>query len=394
MNKSSYYVAIVCLGWVVIALSRMLIVPFLPVIEDEFHVSHAQAALLMSSYMLPYAVMQLPAGLFSDRFGSKFLMILAMLGVSIGNFLINFALSFNQILVIRFFAGAFAGLWFTPSSKIVIEHTNSRRLGSTLGWGYAGASFGGVLTYILAGISSSIGMAWRSLFTISSIPSLLCMIFICIFVKDAKKEEGNLNKDSMDKRVSRVMLLKHFKICSPAFVSYFLASLASWSLNTFTQTYLVISRGLSVAEASTIMSLQTTSSVFSQLLVGIIIDRIGFKKPLIASWIVMCSVSFLIPISPLLAPMCILLLLWGLTQGWPFTALNIFIINNSPSTLRGTFLGILNQLGFISATIGPPFFGFIIDILGFESSFILSSSLFLTSLVIALSITGRDERLP
>ena len=82
----------------------------------------------------------------------------------------------------------------------------------------------------------------------------------------------------------------------------------------------------------------------------------------------------------------ILLLVWGLIGGWSFTAFNLVILRSFPKTLRGTFLGIYNQVGFISATLGPPFFGLIIDIAGFRSFFTLSLALYITSLPMVLLI--------
>lgn len=388
MNKFSYYIVLaVCLGWMAIGFSRMLIIPLLPVIEDEFNVSHAQAALLMSSYLLPYAAMQLPAGLLSNKFDNKFLMILAMLGTSIGSFFINFTSTFNQILAIRFLTGIFAGLWFTSSSRMVTQYASSRRRGLALGLVYAGSSIASVLVYLLVGVSSSIEVIWRSLFMISSIPGFLCMVFICTL--DFKDEGKNSKKDNIKEGLSRVIFLKHLKICSLAFILHFSVSLASWSLSTFIPTYLALNRGLSVAEASAIMTLQAIASIFSYFIVGALIDRFGFKKPLIIYCITMCLFSLFMPILPLGIPLWILLFLWGLTQGWSFIALNIFIISTSPRKLQGAFLGIFNQIGFIGAAVGSPLFGFLIDILGFESFFVLSLALFLSSLVIGLVMPAK-----
>jgi len=115
------------LGWIAIGFPRMLVSPLLPLIEAEFNVSHAQAALLMSGYLLPYALVQLPAGSLSDRLGNKYFMLLAMFGTSLGSLLMSFTSSFNQALVLRLFSGALSGFWFPSNTNIIIQRTARAR---------------------------------------------------------------------------------------------------------------------------------------------------------------------------------------------------------------------------------------------------------------------------
>jgi len=365
-----------------IASSRMLIPPLLPNIEAEFDIPHAQAALLMSSYLLPYAMIQIPAGILSDKFGNKRFIILAMIGASAGSSLIIFTSTFNQALAVRLFSGTLSGLYYAASTKVITKYASSLRQGRVLGLAFSGSSVANLLIYVAVASSKS-EIGWRYFFVISSLPGFLCLA-LSFFIKEMK--EKNMLED-----VNRHNFMKYLKnrFLIFALTSYLLMSLANWGLTAFIPTYLVKERGLTVADSSAAMIIYAASSIFNSFSSGYVTDRFGFKISMVASGITMCLVSFFLPLLPLGGFYWLLLILWGLIGGWSFTALNIFVINTFPKNLHGTFLGTLNQIGFISATIGPPLFGLMIDVTGFESFFSLALVLYVASFFITLLIKGQ-----
>jgi len=385
MGKSFPYrlVSVVFLGWTAINFPRMLVSPLLPMIKEEFHVLNVEAALLLSAYLLPYAVMQIPAGSLSDRFGNKLFMALAMLGTASGSLFICFTTTFDQVIVIRILAGLLSGFWFTSSMNMISQHTGSSQLGKAQGIAYTGATISSVLIYGVVGALSTSVVGWRFFFVISFLPGFLALVLIFLFTKDLKKSEKRVAEEK-----SQGSLIKLVRTRSLAFALIInsIASLAGWGLGAFLPTYLVQARGLSVAETSTTMILLAISSVFTMVLGGYMTDHFGFKLPAVVSTTVMCLVSLLIPVSPLGVPLWILLAVWGLIGGWTFMAFNLLIAKTVPTKLRGTFLGAYNGSGFVSATIGPPLFGYIIDVAGFASFFTLSLVLYATSLIVVLFI--------
>jgi MFS family permease len=376
------------LGWIAIGFPRMLVSPLLPLIEAEFNVPHAQSALLMSGYLFPYALVQLPAGSLSDRFGNKYIMLLAMFGTSFGSLLISFTSSFNQALALRLFSGSLSGFWFPSNTNIIIQRTEDARQGRALGITYSGGAIASIFIYLTVSAVSNSGMGWRPFFLIASFPGFLCLVLTYIFTRDLK--ETREKKDG-EKKADRAVITEELRSRSIILVLAFnfLASLAGWSLGVFIPTYFVQDRGLLVAEASSIMLVQASFAIFNGFLAGYMTDSFGFKIPVVVSMVTMCLVSLLLPLTPLGIAMGVLLFFWGLMGGWSFTALNVFITKAVPSRLRGTFLGLYNQMGFISATVGPPIFGLVIDIAGFNSFFRLALAFYVASLISILLVKER-----
>jgi len=385
--SSEYTYAIVgFVGWIAINFPRGLPPAVLPLIESEFGISHTQSALLMSSYLLPYAVMQIPAGFLCDRFGSRLLMLVSMVGSALGGLSIGFTTSFSQVLAVRVLAGGLSSLWYASSTNMMIKHTQVKMQGRILGIVFMGGGVASVLIYLIVGAASTWSLGWRPFFLVSAIPGFIAAVLTFKTAKDVK--EGVAVQTERKTQVVRQLVRKNWVLL--LLVNNFLSGLAGWALTTFVPSYFVQSRGIPVAEESALMLTQAVSSVFSSVVAGYVADKFVFKVPVIISTVMMCLVSLLTPFTPLGLPMILLMLLWGLVGGWAFTAFNLFIARNIPIQVRGTFLGIYNLMQFAAATIGPPVFGAAIDSSGFNSFFILSLAFYLACLVSVLLIRKKS----
>ena len=386
--SSEYTYAIVgFVGWVAINFPRGLPPAVLPLIESEFGISHTQSALAMSSYLLPYAAMQVPAGFLCDRFGSRLLMLVSMFGSAVGGLLIGFTSSFGQFLAVRILAGTLSSLWYSSSTNMMIKHTQVKTQGRILGIVFMGGGVASVLIYLIVGVASSWSMGWRPFFLVSSIPGFIAAILTFKTARDVEEESVVVKVERKTQIVGQLMGRSWVLLL---LVNNFLSGLAGWALTTFVPSYFVQNRGIPVAEESALMLTQAVFSVFSSMVAGYVADAFAFKVPVVISTVMMCLVSLLTPITPLGLPMILLMLLWGLIGGWAFTAFNLFIIRNIPVQVRGTFLGIYNLMQFVAATIGPPVFGAAIDSSGFNSFFILALAFYLACLASVLLIRKKS----
>ena len=67
-----YTVLMLCWsGWVSIYLSRSILPPLLPFLMGEMGLTHAQAGLFGTAYLLGYVLIKIPAGLMAGRWGLK-----------------------------------------------------------------------------------------------------------------------------------------------------------------------------------------------------------------------------------------------------------------------------------------------------------------------------------
>ena len=135
------------------------------------------------------------------------------------------------------------------------------------------------------------------------------------------------------------------------------------------------------------------TAIGSGPLSGIVARRTGFKVPGVIAAIAMCLVAFLLPLSYALPQIILVLSIWGLLGGLSSAPYNALLSEAVPKTLRGTFLGIFNLIGFLSGTIGPRLFGNILDIAGFSAFFTLALLLNILTVGLALLILKQKSKL-
>ena len=108
--------------WFLIMLVRTILAPVLPLIEDEFVISHAKAATLVSVLALGQSATLFASGVFAGKIGYK-RSILLCLAVSVMLFLlIPHARAFSHLAALLFVLGLVTGAYFPCVIPIVTEH--------------------------------------------------------------------------------------------------------------------------------------------------------------------------------------------------------------------------------------------------------------------------------
>ena len=87
---------------------------FLPLIRADLGLSFSQAGLLAAAATLSYALMQVPAGILSDRMSPKVLFGIGLLGTNALAIVFALSDSYSVMLVTQAVAGIFRALMFIP----------------------------------------------------------------------------------------------------------------------------------------------------------------------------------------------------------------------------------------------------------------------------------------
>ena len=368
--------------WLFLILPRMIVPPLLPLIEKEFTLSHEDAALLMSVYMLSYALMQLPAGSLSDRFGNKYFIILSIFGACLPIVLMPLTSTFESLLVLQIVSGLSAGLYYVPSTTYITQSTSIKNRGMALGLVFTGGSFASILISLLINFFPIQEYGWRSLFALCAIPGVLFTPILLLTLKDRIREDTNHRDLDLEsflrglKNPQLVMLILYNLV----------SSLSGWSLTTFIPTFFVLEKGLTVSATALLMLAYYFTSAMSGPLSGTVARRLGLRVPGFLAAVAMCIVSFATPLSYTPVAIVLVLAVWGLIGGLSWSPYNVLLIELVPQNLRGTFLGIFNLTGFLSGTVGPVLFGRVADTAGFGAFFTLSLLLSVVSTIFSIAI--------
>ena len=150
----------------------------LPAVEqmigDEYGVGKASTGTLGMVWRLPFGLGAVLAGFLADRYGSRPLLIVYLVGCSATAVLARWAPTFNVLLLVMLAMGCFASIYHPAGLSLISRETTPETRGSALGLhgivgslGIAGAPFGAMLLF------SSGNLGWRDYYLILTVPAML-----------------------------------------------------------------------------------------------------------------------------------------------------------------------------------------------------------------------------
>jgi predicted MFS family arabinose efflux permease len=145
------------------AADNWIVAPVLPSIAANFHVSVAQAAWILTAYMIPYGFMQPVHGYFSERWGRVWLLRRLMLGLAAGTLGCALSPSLVWLCIARFVTGFFAAGMIAVSLALIGDRVPENAHQTVVG------RFMGIV-FLGQGVSVGLGgllakfMSWRAIF--------------------------------------------------------------------------------------------------------------------------------------------------------------------------------------------------------------------------------------
>ena len=132
-------------------------------------------------WRLPFGLGAVLAGFLADRYGSRPLLIVYLLGCSLTAVLARWTPSFNLLLLTMLAMGCFASIYHPAGLSLISRETTPDTRGSALGLhgiigslGIAGAPFGAMLLF------STGNLGWRDYYLILTIPALLIAVQLLV----------------------------------------------------------------------------------------------------------------------------------------------------------------------------------------------------------------------
>src|ERR1700722_6332448 len=171
---------------------------------SEFSLSQIQVGQIFSSFMVGYALFQLPLGMLGDRWGPR--LTLALAGVSWGlatvltalipgKFVVAGASVFVTLLVIRFLLGVGEAATYPVSTLAISNWITPSNRGVSNAIVIAGASFGSTLTPpLISWLMVTHG--WRSSFYLTGAVALAISLLWWVMASDSPEHHALLQNSS------------------------------------------------------------------------------------------------------------------------------------------------------------------------------------------------------
>jgi len=181
VNKSILIFCVFAFGFFISNLLRSITATLTPVLSSEFNLTAGNLGLLAGGYFLGFSLMQIPAGLFLDKYGPKKVVSYLLFIALVSTISFAFAKSFTGLLISRFFIGVgVSACLMGPLTgyRVWFEEKYQQRANS---WMLMVASFGFVISTLPVQILLPM-IGWRSIFLLISILILISVILIFLFI--------------------------------------------------------------------------------------------------------------------------------------------------------------------------------------------------------------------
>lgn len=378
--------------WVVLGFSFLLMITFaislqaLPPLFDEISkdipFNHSQAGMLMGAYAVPGIFLPFFVAYIARKFNEKHIILLALLTLIVGLIAFSFSTSFTLLFVFRLLAGIGATALVVLAPLLVTMFFQEENMGIAMGIFNAAVPSGTVIAANLFGFLSE-RIRWRSIILgitgFAALIFLLILFFLFLPKKDREEEAREEATSSFLGNSSLWFLAIIWALANGQLLSYV----------TFGPEFYQ-GLGLSVQRAGLLTSLIMLIPIFASPLVGILVDKTGWKRRLVlVGSIIMALSFFLMPGFTRVNP------LWAATVGIGFSPIPVLVFALLPELVReeevGMGLGVLTSASNLGIALGPAAFGFLLDTTSgnFNIGFVV---LTIVSLGVLLSLWGLKIR--
>jgi MFS family permease len=351
-----------------------------PVLQEEFGLSLQQLGLIAAIPALCQALLSIPTGLLSDRWGSR-LMIQVALVVALGGTLLA-SQSLTPVMLIVAVSLVYVNTTvYHPAAysfvtRLFEPRTRLKALGIHGAGGTLGVALGPISITILMGVFA---LGWRQVYLFWSLPLLLGIVAV-LFLRSAPKDDVGVVTAAGAPKASYASLLTTSMIMFLIYIA--VRSMANAMSQSFMALYLVDDRGFSETATSTLIGLNTLVGIAGAAMGGFFAVRYGEKRWLLSILglsYVFYALAILIPNS---TAFVVLYLIYGFLTFLGMAATAAIMAKLSPGKQRGLAFALFFLPGSIMGAVAPLAAASIGDTFGLAAIFYAVIVLFFLSLAV------------
>jgi ACDE family multidrug resistance protein len=367
---------------IVIAMVTMyggsVISPALPSIQQAFNIETSSIGLLMTAFSFP-GIISIPiAGILSDRYGRRKIVVPLLLLYGIAGTLCFFAPSYEILVSLRFLSGIGAGAIATLTLTLIGDLFQGRERTEALGYRIAFGQASTGIFPIFGGLLAVISWRYPFLLFILAIP----VGFLALAILG---DETARNKSTIREYLSEVTRgLLNARTASLLTVAPTLMIINQGIIMTFLPVYLGYTFGVSAAIIGLVISVRVIAGVIGASSMGVLTDHMREEWLLIWSLAVLALGVSLVPFVTSVWLMIGPVLLIGAASGIGFPAFQSLLVGEAPKQLMAGIMsanGVTNRIG---QALGPIIASALYGVGGFNAVF-FGGALFLMIMIIFLS---------
>ena len=340
------------------------------------------------------SILKLFSGYLSDRFGNrKFPVFLGYSLAAVVRPLLSFVTSWPQVLVVRMTDRIGKGIRGAPRDALlaatVPEHARGLAFGFNRAADHLGAIVGPVvafllLTYLAADPSTPTAREYQQVFLFASIPVVLGLFVIVVFVREKKKSVDEPEAPPL--KFSLSAFDSNFK--------RFLVVVALFTLSNSTDAFLLLraqQTGIAPAMLPLLWMVLHFSKFFSSIVGGDLSDKVGRKTMILTGWVIYAIVYAGFAFADSAWQAWTLFVVYGLYFGLTEGVEKALVADLVDDEKRGTAFGFYNLAYGITVFPASLIFGYVWSKFGAAPAFLMSAVISLLASACLLTVQARKS---
>ncbi|MED4582309.1 MFS transporter [Brevibacillus choshinensis] len=362
LARNNYFILLLLfIGWNIAYLDRMVISVALTSIGTDLQLEASSLGIVLSSFFAGYALMQIPGGWLADKYGSKRVMIVALVMWSLFTALTGLAWSLVSLLVIRFLFGIGESGFPAASSKAIAEYFPKAERAKAQSAMLSSNAFGAALAPLVAA-PMMLWLGWRMMFVVIALLGFVLVAVYAVFLrKPAQKEE--VQKKTSGRSMSMKDLLQT-PIMWKLVVAWFGLDVVLWGFASWLPSYLLKVRHLDLLQAGVVASLPFFAGGVAMILGGWLVDKyfVGREKYFVIMVEILGALFlYLMFTTQALQTAVIYQILSAFFLYAGFAGIWALPLKVLPTEVMGSATGMINFGGQVAGFVSPMVMGFLIS---------------------------------
>jgi MFS family permease len=190
-GKAYFFIIFLTFFWFLNFVGRSIFSPILPLIEDEYLISHAKATSILLFLSSGYGISVIFSGFFTGLFGYKKTIILSSIVTALAFFCIFFFKIFSALYIFCFIIGSATGVYLPAAIPLITNYYEQKNWSKAITIHDSAASVGVFLVPIIAVFLMQF-MGWRGIFSVLGVIFIIVILPVYFFIDELKVKKINM----------------------------------------------------------------------------------------------------------------------------------------------------------------------------------------------------------
>ncbi len=241
---------------------------FLPLIRQDLGLSSTQGGSLAAATTLIYALMQIPAGFISDRFGAKRVYWIGVLGTTIFAFTFGLVANYWQAVANQLLSGIFRSLVFAAGMSLLTGWFSPQRRATAMALWLVGGFLGNVILDIVGPLLVA-RFDWRFPFLSFAAVGILSSLLLMRFGKESPISSGH-----RDRNILASLQFFRSRLMWSCGIVQFVRLAVMQGISFWLPTFLIEERGFSLENVGILVAVQAVLTAPFNLVGAAVSDKL------------------------------------------------------------------------------------------------------------------------